>query len=43
MKNLSKSFMWILMALLIVGLAGFGVASGSGANRTVASVGDSTV
>ena len=43
MKNLSKSFMWILMALLIVGLAGFGVASGSGANRTVASGGDSTV
>jgi peptidyl-prolyl cis-trans isomerase D len=43
MKNLSKSFMWILMALLIVGLAGFGVASGSGANRTVASVGGSTV
>ena len=43
MKNLSKSFIWILMALLIVGLAGFGVVSGSGANRTVASVGDSTV
>ena len=43
MKNLSKSFIWILMALLIVGLAGFGVVSGSGANRTVVSVGDSTV
>lgn len=43
MKQLSKTFIWILMGLLIVGLAGFGVVNGSGTSRSVASVGSETV
>lgn len=40
MKNLSKTFVWILMGLLMLGLAGFGATSLTGTVRTVAQVGD---
>lgn len=43
MKNLSKTFIWILMGLLIVGLAGFGAVNGTSAGRTVATVGSAEV
>ena len=43
MKNLSKTFVWILMALLFVGLAGFGAINVSGTNRTLATVGTAEV
>ncbi|MDA7963295.1 peptidyl-prolyl cis-trans isomerase [Ruegeria sp.] len=43
MKNLSKTFVWILMGLLMLGLAGFGATSLSGTVRTVAQVGDENV
>jgi peptidyl-prolyl cis-trans isomerase D len=43
MKNLSKTFVWILMGLLFVGLAGFGAINVSGTTRTLATVGDATV
>lgn len=43
MKNLSKTFVWILMALLFVGLAGFGAINVSGTNRTLATVGKAEV
>ncbi len=42
-KTLSKTFVWILMGLLIAGLAGFGVLNMSGTLRTVATVGDQTL
>lgn len=42
-KSLSKTFVWILMGMLIVGLAGFGATSLSGTVRTVAQVGNQTV
>ena len=38
-QNLSKTFVWIILALLIVGLAGFGAISLGGTIRTVGSVG----
>lgn len=41
--KLSKTFIWILMGLLIVGLAGFGATSLSGTARSVASVGEKEV
>ncbi|MCI5111530.1 MAG: SurA N-terminal domain-containing protein [Marivita sp.] len=41
--KLSKTFIWILMGLLIVGLAGFGATSLSGTARSVATVGDKEV
>ncbi len=43
MKNLSKTFVWILMGLLMLGLAGFGATSLTGTVRTVATVGDEHV
>ena len=42
-SSLSKTFVWILLGLLFVGLAGFGATSLSGTVRTVARVGDETV
>lgn len=42
-KSFSKSFVWILMGLLVAGLAGFGAKNLSGTVRTVATVGDQTV
>ncbi|MEY8842371.1 SurA N-terminal domain-containing protein, partial [Cribrihabitans sp. XS_ASV171] len=42
-KTLSRTFVWILMGLLILGLAGFGAVNLSGTVRTVAEVGDETV
>ena len=42
-KSLSKTFVWILMGLLFVGLAGFGATNLSGTVRTVARAGDQTV
>lgn len=41
--KLSKTFIWILMGLLIVGLAGFGATSLSGSARSVATVGEKEV
>jgi peptidyl-prolyl cis-trans isomerase D len=43
MKKLSNTFVWILMGLLIAGLAGFGAVNMSGTVRTVATVGNQTV
>ncbi|WP_424833564.1 SurA N-terminal domain-containing protein [Ruegeria sp.] len=43
MKNLSKTFVWILMGLLMLGLAGFGATSLTGTVRSVAQVGDENV
>ncbi|WP_050602348.1 peptidylprolyl isomerase [Ruegeria sp. 6PALISEP08] len=42
-KSLSKTFVWILMGLLMLGLAGFGATNLSGTVRTVAQVGDESV
>lgn len=42
-KSLSKTFVWIILGLLIAGLAGFGATNLSGTVRTVATVGDQTV
>ncbi|MCC1492697.1 peptidylprolyl isomerase [Cognatishimia sp. F0-27] len=42
-NSISKTFVWILLALLIVGLAGFGATSFSGTVRSVGSVGDSEI
>ena len=42
-KSISKYFVWILLALLIVGLAGFGATNLSGTVRTVGSVGDTEI
>ncbi|WP_425045308.1 peptidyl-prolyl cis-trans isomerase [Primorskyibacter sp. S87] len=42
-KTFSRTFVWILMGLLIVGLAGFGAVNMSGTVRTVAQVGNQTV
>ena len=41
--RLSKVFLWILMGLLLIGLAGFGATNLSGTARTVASVGDKDI
>ncbi len=43
MKNLSKTFVWILMGLLMLGLAGFGATSLTGTVRTVAQVGNEDI
>jgi len=40
---ISKTFIWILLALLIVGLAGFGATSLGGNIRTVGAVGDKQI
>ena len=42
-KSLSKTFVWILMGLLMLGLAGFGAVNLSGTIRTVATVGDESI
>ncbi|WP_372572879.1 peptidyl-prolyl cis-trans isomerase [Ruegeria jejuensis] len=42
-KKMSKTFVWILMGLLMVGLAGFGAVDMLGTARTVATVGDETI
>ncbi|MDE4096340.1 peptidylprolyl isomerase [Phaeobacter gallaeciensis] len=43
MKNLSRTFVWILMGMLIVGLAGFGAVNFTGSMSAVALVGDEEV
>ena len=43
MKNLSRTFVWILMGMLIVGLAGFGAVNFSGSMTSVALVGEREV
>jgi peptidyl-prolyl cis-trans isomerase D len=42
-NTLSKTFVWILMGMLIVGLAGFGAVNMAGTVRTVAKVGNQTI
>jgi peptidyl-prolyl cis-trans isomerase D len=42
-NSISKTFVWILMGLLFVGLAGFGATSLTGTIRTVAQVGDESI
>ena len=42
-NTISKTFIWILLALLIVGLAGFGATNLGGNIRTVGSVGDKPI
>lgn len=42
-KSYSKPFVWILLLLLILGLAGFGVTSLQGSLRTVGSVGEADI
>ena len=42
-KSISKTAMWILMGLLILGLAGFGATNLSGNIRTIGTVGDKPV
>ena len=43
MKKLSKTFVWILMGMLIVGLAGFGAVNFTSSASSVARVGDQEV
>ncbi|MCI5097921.1 MAG: SurA N-terminal domain-containing protein [Rhodobacteraceae bacterium] len=43
MKSVSRTFVWILMGMLIVGLAGFGAVNFSGSVTSVALVGDEEV
>ncbi len=42
-KKAGNAFLWIIMLLLIVGLAGFGATNFGGSVRTVATVGDTEV
>ena len=42
-RSLSRTFVWVLLLLLIVGLAGFGATNFSGTVRTVGSVGDKDI
>ncbi|WP_306113936.1 MULTISPECIES: peptidyl-prolyl cis-trans isomerase [unclassified Roseovarius] len=42
-KGISKSLVWILMGLLILGLGGFGVTNLSGSVRSVGSVGETEI
>lgn len=41
--GISKIFVWILLALLIVGLAGFGAVNLTGASRAIGQVGDQEI
>ncbi|MBY6065701.1 SurA N-terminal domain-containing protein [Leisingera aquaemixtae] len=43
MKHLSKTFVWILMGMLIVGLAGFGAVNFTSSSSSIATVGDEEV
>ncbi|UWQ93128.1 SurA N-terminal domain-containing protein [Rhodobacteraceae bacterium M382] len=43
MKSISKTMVWILMGMLIVGLAGFGAVNFSGSVTSVALVGDQEI
>lgn len=43
MKQLSKTFVWILMGMLIIGLAGFGAVNFTSSASSVARVGDEEV
>ncbi|MFT7595245.1 MAG: peptidyl-prolyl cis-trans isomerase D, partial [Paracoccaceae bacterium] len=42
-KTLSKTFVWILLGLLVAGLAGFGAVNLTGTIRTVATVGGQSI
>ncbi|MCB1343558.1 MAG: peptidyl-prolyl cis-trans isomerase [Pseudooceanicola sp.] len=42
-KSLGNTFVWIIMGLLILGLAGFGATNLSGTIRTLGHVGDETI
>jgi peptidyl-prolyl cis-trans isomerase D len=42
-SSLSKGFVWVILALLIVGLAGFGATNLSGTIRSVGAVGDKQI
>ncbi|SNR57961.1 peptidyl-prolyl cis-trans isomerase [Puniceibacterium sediminis] len=42
-RNLSKTFVWIILLLLMVGLAGFGATNLSGTARSIGSVGDKKI
>ncbi len=42
-KSISKTFVWILMGLLILGLGGFGITNLSGSVRSVGSVGEAEI
>jgi peptidyl-prolyl cis-trans isomerase D len=42
-SSLSKGFVWVILALLIVGLAGFGATNLSGTSRSVGAVGDKQI
>ncbi len=42
-KSFSKTFVWIILGLLIAGLAGFGATNLSGTVRTVATVGSQSI
>ncbi len=42
-KSLSRTFVWIILALLIVGLAGFGATNLSGTIRTIGHAGDQPI
>ncbi|MFS4579852.1 SurA N-terminal domain-containing protein [Phaeobacter sp. C3_T13_0] len=43
MKKISNTFVWILMGMLIIGLAGFGAVNFTGSMTSVAEVGDQEV
>ena len=42
-KSISKTFVWVLLGLLFVGLAGFGATNLSGTIRTVGFAGNQTI
>lgn len=42
-KNFSKTFVWVILVLVVAGLGGYGALNLSGTVRTVATVGDETV
>lgn len=42
-KSFSKTVVWVIVALLIVGLAGFGATNFSGSVRTIGKVGDQSI